>query len=435
MKVKIALTLFFITGVASAQPVVIKSFDDLWHDLYQNSYQQKAVSEEKEGNELSLSRSKRHWLPRAYVSGQVLSTNDPTQVFFYNLGQRSVLQSDFVPTDLNNPGRKSFKTGTMGVDLPIYEGGMKSAQSSMFQSLVKASEMEMKAKKSEEYAEFSRQYGGVLIFTQNGKHLTDLKNNLEKIIGSYQVGSQSNPVGYSGLLGLKGVNNRIEGMLAEFEMKSVNAKKWIDSKVQVVEAEKNWTPDLSQNLQHFLDSNLAQTTSNSSYSSTLLAQELKVKTLDDAKDMESARFLPKVGLFAQNNIYNGARNTSDSQVYGVYLMWDLFNSDSFGRRGEAKAKAMAGKAKLEAYKQEEKIMLDQLLQSKSTLENSLVLLRNSDNLLKEQTENSMKLFRSGMLSALQLAEVLNRRVDLIENKNKAENQYLDVYSRLYQLNN
>ena len=116
-------------------------------------------------------------------------------------------------------------------------------------------------------------------------------------------------------------------------------------------------------------------------------------------------------------------------------MWDLFNSDSYGRVGEANAKALAGQAKLEAGKQEEKIMMDQLLESKATLEKSLVLLENSDNLLKEQTQNAMKLFRSGMLSALQLAEVINRRVDLIDNKNKAEAQYLDVYSRLYQLNN
>ena len=80
-------------------------------------------------------------------------------------------------------------------------------------------------------------------------------------------------------------------------------------------------------------------------------------------------------------------------------------------------------------------MQDQLLESKATLEKNLVLLEKSDNLLKEQTQNAMKLFRSGMLSALQLAEVINRRVDLIDNKNKAEAQYLDVYSRLYLLNN
>jgi hypothetical protein len=80
-------------------------------------------------------------------------------------------------------------------------------------------------------------------------------------------------------------------------------------------------------------------------------------------------------------------------------------------------------------------MRDQLLDSKSTLEKSLVLIEDSDKILKEQTSNAMRLFRSGMLNALQLAEVINRRVDLIENKYKIESQYLDVSTRIYQLNN
>ena len=431
MKTTFALALLVISHMAMGQAPVAKSFDTLWDELYQKSYHQKSASLEKEAIDLSLSRANKHWLPRVYVEGKWLSTNDPTQIFFNNLGQRSILQSDFIPSDLNNPNRKSFKTATLGIDLPLYEGGMKSSQSSMFQSLVKASELEMKAKKSEEYAEFGRHYGGILLHTQNEQHLTDLVKNLEKIISNYQVGSQSNPVGYSGLLGLKGVENRIQGMLYEFDLKISNSKKWINTKTEFKE---EWIPDVSQKLKDFLTQNLSQSSS-ASYSSMMLSQEFKVKTLENAKDMEKARYLPRVGLFAQNNLYSGDRDTANAQAYGLYLMWELFNSDSYGRVGEAHAKAMAGQAKLEAGKQEEKIMQDQLLESKATLEKNLVLLEKSDNLLKEQTQNAMKLFRSGMLSALQLAEVINRRVDLIDNKNKAEAQYLDVYSRLYLLNN
>jgi hypothetical protein len=220
-------------------------------------------------------------------------------------------------------------------------------------------------------------------------------------------------------------------MLYEFELKISNSKKWINTKT---ESDEIWSPDLSQSLKDFLNINLVHS-STTSYSSMLLSQELKVKTLEDAKEMEKARFLPRVGLFAQNNIYSGDRNTANAQAYGLYIMWDIFNSDSFGRVGEANAKSMAALAKLQAGKQEEKIMLQQLMETKTTLEKSLILLEGTDTLLKEQTQNAMKLFRSGMLSALQLAEVINRRVDLLEKKNIVEAQYLDVYSRLYQLNN
>lgn len=417
--------------LSNAHSAEVKKFNTLWDEIYQKSYDKKSSELERETFELSLKRADRHWLPRVYLGGQWFSTNDPTQVFFTNLGQRSIQQADFIPSDLNYPGRKNFKTATLGLDLPIYEGGMKSTQSSMLKSLVKASELEIKARKSEEYAEFSRQYGGLIIYTENEKYLSDLKSKLGSIIASYQVGSQSNPVGYSGLLGLKGVINRINGALYEVELKIQNAKFWINSKI---EKNEDWAPDTTIKLGEFLKQNLSQS-AHQSYSSMLLAQEIKTSTLDDVKEMEKARHLPKIGFFAQNNMYSGNRDTQNAQAFGLYLMWDIFNSDSYGRVGEANAKALAAQAKIESGKQTEKIMWDQMNSSKITLEKSIELLSNSDELLKEQTVNAMKLFKSGMISALQLAEVLNRRVDLIENKSKVESQYLEVYSRIYQLNN
>jgi hypothetical protein len=408
-----------------------KSFDSIWSDYFKKSLHQKSLEQDKTANEEAYSRAKRHWLPRAYVAGQWFQTNDPTQVFFNHLGQRSIGMADFNPTQLNSPGMKNFKAATLGLDLPLYEGGMKSSQTSMYHSLVKSSEMELKAKKSEEYSELARQYGSVLIHEKNHKYLVDFKKNLQSIINRYQVGSQSNPVGYSGLLGLKGVGNRIEGMLSEYELKISSSKNWISSKVEIKE---NWTPETDQELQVFLNQNLSSSSAGA-YSSQLLAQQLKVESLQDISKMEKARYLPRVGLFAQNNLYSGSRDNSSSQVYGVYLMWELFNSDSFGRVAEANAKAMAGKAKLDAFKQDERIMMQQLLDSKITLEKNLLLLEESDRLLKEQSQNAMTLFRSGMLNALQLAEVFNRRVDLIDNKMRAQSQYLDVTSRIYQIKN
>jgi hypothetical protein len=165
----------------------------------------------------------------------------------------------------------------------------------------------------------------------------------------------------------------------------------------------------------------------------LLAHQVKASTLDLAAKMESARYLPKIGLFAQNNLYSGYRDLENSQSYGVYLMWEIFNSDSYNKHSEAKAKAASAKAKILSSKREESIMRSHLRASQVTLEKNLDLLFDSNNLLNEQSKNSMKLFKSGLLNALQLAEVINRRIDVIEQKNNAELQYLDVRSRLHQL--
>lgn len=427
-----ALIIFvFLPLLGRANSAEEKSFHQIWDDFYIKSLEQKSAQHEIELNELSHERAKRHWIPRAYISGQWFNTNDPTQVFFNNLGQRSIKQSDFVPSDLNNPGYNSFQMATLGVDLPLFEGGYKISQSSMYEKLVHSSELQLKAKKTEEYTELSRQFGAALIHSQNTLLLQELKEKLGKIITSYQVGARSNPVGHSGLLGLKGVNNRIEGVLAEFKMKTSNSKNWINKKT---ENQDDWQINKKQSLKDFLSQNLSYSTTNS-YSTMILAQEMKLKTLENVKEMEKSRFLPRLGLFAQNNLYSGSRDNANSQAYGLYLMWDIFNSDSYGRLSEASAKILVEESKMKAFKQNERIMLDQLMEAKSTLEKNLSLLNDSENLLKEQTQNAMTLFKAGMLSALQLAEVINRRVDLISNKNQAEFQYLDTISRLYQINN
>lgn len=405
------------------------SFNDVWGKYFDHSKEMESLRKEKEANELSSERGKLHWAPKISLMSQWSSTNDPGQVFINYLGQRAVTQQDFNPSSLNFPKRKEFLNGILGVDLPLYEGGMKTNQSSMFNSLVKASELELKAKRTDEFTELSRQYGSLLIHDNNSEALKKLQEDLRKIISSYQVGSSSNPVGYSGLLGLKGVSNRIEGLLTTFNLKFENSKQTISERSELKDP---WRPVSVKNIQTFIDQHLNEDNTQT-LSSMLLAHELKASTLDFVAKMESARYLPKVGLFAQNNLYSGDRDLENSQSYGVYLMWEIFNSDSYNKSSEAKAKAASAKAKILSSKREESIVRSHLKSSQLTLEKNLELLFDSNNLLNEQSKNSMKLFKSGLLNALQLAEVINRRVDVIEQKNNAELQYLDVRSRLHQL--
>lgn len=147
------------------------------------------------------------------------------------------------------------------------------------------------------------------------------------------------------------MRNRIEGSLYELSLKVLNSKSWINTKTEMAE---DWTPDLSENLKDFLITKLSSSNS-SLYSSMLLAQELKVSSLENVKDMEKARHLPRVGLFAQTNIYSGDRDTANAQAYGIYLAWDIFNSDSYGRVGEANAKFRASEPRLKQGKRKRKL--------------------------------------------------------------------------------
>jgi len=421
--------LLLSTAYAEQKPIM--GFDELWSQLMNKSAKIKQASFELESAELADARSGRHWLPRAYVTGQWFETNDPAAVFFNNLGQRAVTQADFSPATLNQPERQTFRNATLGLDLPIYEGGMKSQQSQMMGLVLRASELELKAKKTEEYIDLSHHYAALSIVDKTQSNLLQVKSELEKIISTYQVGEKSNPVGYSGLLGLKGVLNRVKGQELYLAMQSTEHRDWINQKLDIMQ---DWQVQIVDSIEAFSQKYLSEVGS-TSYSSLLLANQLKVESMQNMTEMEKARFLPRVGIFAQNNLYAGDRDNENSQTIGLYFMWDLFNADSFGRLGEAKARANAALAQIQQGKTEQNLMKLKLKSLQATLEETLKILEDNQRILSEQTQAAMRLFRSGMLTALQLAEVLNRRVDLIENKYKTENNYLEVRTRIYQLHN
>ena len=243
------------------------------------------------------------------------------------------------------------------------------------------------------------------------------------VIDHYTIGSKSNPVGYSGLLGLKNLRNRIEGLLIENEAKA-DAKR-ADIRELAADLPDRWQPKAGR-AKVFLgqvfpsQENLAADHSYDSVPAAVLAARSGASALEKAEDGERARFLPRVGLFAQGDLYGGNRSSATSYTSGAYLQWDLFSAPNFGAIGQSEHQAAAARARAEVL--QNKLTSEQTA-SKSgakAAEKSLALLDESAQLLEEQTETARALFRSGSINALQLVEVLSRRADLLVNRAEAE---------------
>lgn len=418
---KSILTLLLLPSMGWAQT---QTFDQVWKKISEKSYSVESASQQAQADEIALSRADDHWLPRVYAGAKWFGTNDSAQVLFSNLGQRSVEAADFVPAQLNEPGFDGFLQGNVGLDWAVYEGGAKSKQVSMMKLISQSSQLETKAQKNQEYAQTAKHYGHLVLIQEAQLALESLSEKIKQLIAQYQVGAKQNPVGYSGLLGLKGVLNRVEGNQSQFSAESSGSKAWIDSKM---EDEAAWNPEgiFPKVVSNFTMDKTATS------SHVLESYRLKAQSMSLSGKMEKARYMPRVGLFAQNQFYQGSRDFENSQTLGLYLNWNLFDPDSSGRVKEAVARARAMETKVLAQAQEEKSATAQLESSKIALEKSLSLLDNSESLLEEQTREAMKLFKNGMITALQLSEVLNRRVDLIEQRKQARQSYLNVLSQLY----
>ncbi len=209
--------IFFSARAASAESL---SFTSVWSKINEKSAAQESSRLQTESLTESQSRASRHWLPKVYIDTRTYQTNDPGSSFFGLLEQRSVKQTDFSPDSINHPDTHLYTRGALGVDLALYEGGMRSSQVDLFKHSVAAQKSVTSQIQIEQYSAVGLSYGSISVLEQQKIRLQALSSEVVRMISGYQLGSQSNPVGYSGLLGMKSLANRLSGLIKQYETQS-----------------------------------------------------------------------------------------------------------------------------------------------------------------------------------------------------------------------
>lgn len=389
---------------------------------------------ELEAANIAKSRAGRHWYPRVYLTGRAFSSNDPGAVFLYNLGQRQIGSLDFAPSSLNQPGNHIFEQGTLGLDFPIYQGGLPTAQAKASEKLAEAKSWESRATELSEYVRVASNYATLLVLLEERKQLLKLRENVVGIIDRYNIGTKSNPVGYSGLLGLKTLRNRVDGLLAENEAKK--SARRIEIASLASELPESWQPKATRT-KDFLAKAFQGTHDTESgppggvAPAGVLAARAGAESLELAKNGERARLLPRVGLFAQGDLVAGARATGTSYTTGAYLQWDLFSAPSYGAASQMEHQAAAAQARADDLQIKSGSDHAASVAGLIASEKNLALLDESAGLLAEQTETARSLFRNGSINALQLVEVLSRRADLLVSRSEVELNLARLRSALF----
>ncbi len=400
------------------------SFTSIWKLVREKSPDIKAAGSDLEEARIHQTRTSRHWYPRVFAEGRVYSTNDPTLSFISLLGQRQITMQDFAAQTLNQPGRIFFERGTLGLDLPLYEGGSKVAGFKAASKMTEAKAYELKSAEIAQYTAIATTYSSLLSLRNQQEDLEKLMSDIEVTLAQYKIGSKSNPVGYSGLLGLKTLRNRLQGLLTENLSKATALRENI--RIVAEELPESWTPKFEAPrdfiLAHLNPSPRAQesTKNDESAPASVRAMHLAAEALDEAKAAEKARFLPKVGLFGTGDLYGGNRGTGTSYTGGAYLQWELFSASNFGATSQAEHSAAAAHARAEGMNERTRMERSRAFQTGSTLEKNLTLMDESTKLLEEQTTAAKELFRNGSINALQLVEVMSRRVDLVVSRTEAQ---------------
>lgn len=397
------------------------SFPQVWEKIKNESAALKASALSSEASEVSENRVSRHWLPKVYLDVKSYQTNEPGASFFGLLQQRRLQNSDFNADLINHPGTSTFTRGALGLDLPLYEGGSKLAQSAVYGHQAAAQKNQESQTHIEYFTQAGQIYMNLVILKRQNEKLEKLSLEISKMIKGYRLGSKSNPVGYSGLLGMQSLTNRIQGYLNHYDVQKKSYYAAIQSMGLSIE---NWSPSDIDSEQFIVKYLKPIEIINDEESYQLKAAKESSLAIKEMTLMERARYLPRIGAFAETYKFQGDRNQDDGNTIGLYLQWNLFDSSDYGRLHEAKLKASANQYSFESFRQQEISEKTVHIESLKTMRANYALLNESDKLLSEQINMTSTLFRNGSISALQMVEVMNRRTDLIEQQTNTEMQLI-----------
>ena len=391
-------------------------FDEIWNLVKKNSPSLRAKDYDLKASQIAENRAGNHWFPRVYLDGRVFETNDPSLSFMSVLEQRQIGPADFAPQALNQPLDKLYARGTLGVDFPLFEGGGKQSLADSARKSREVKELEKDAETTNQYVQLADSYAMLLVLADEKENLDKLKLNVEEILKGYKIGSKSNPVGYSGLLGLKNLENRLEGLQAQNQARQNILKSQMGIQTQSLTGD--WIP-IPGKAKDFLDQVFPSTDKPQDPDFVLEAQA-NADLLEKMKGVETAKLLPKVALFGEGYFNGGDRSTATGYTAGAYLQWDILNIPNMGAGEQAADSWEAAKARAKEIRLKSELDSVQSSESLRSLNTNLDLMNESAKLLEEQTETAKNLFKNGSINALQLAEVLARRADLITNRTQTE---------------
>ncbi len=416
MKYPILGTLLVFIPIAALGQTRTIPFPEIWDQVKVHSPEIQGADHELKAAKAAETMAGNHWFPRVYAQAQGFATDDPAISFMSLLEQRAIAAPDLSTASLDQPLDKLYGRGTLGIDLPLFEGGGKEALAGSARKAREAKEWEKEGAQAGQYAKTAGDYASLLVLMEERRDLDLLKEKVLGILAHYGIGSRSNPVGYSGSLGLKTLDNRLTGLLAQ------NLAQWNSFKdrieTQCATLSGKWTP-ASERAQDFLQK-VFTGTNKAQDPAYVRAAQAGADALEKAKGAQSARLLPTVGLLGEGYLNTGDRATATGYMAGAYLRWDLLDVPNFGAEEEASEAAQAARSRSEALQRQARSQVVQARESLTALSANLDLMDQSSKFLDEQTDTAKTLFKNGSINALQLVEVLSRRADLIASRSQAQ---------------
>jgi hypothetical protein len=411
MKKKYLLVFFLLISSKNSYAVDSVSFPKLWEMVVKNSPSIKSVFLEKKSSEKSKERLSKFDFPSFYANSNLTVTNNPGVTFTNFLNEGQVKQDDFIPSNLNSPSNHIFNQSDVGIDYLIYDSGSRSSIMNIQEHQSISIDYQKKLVLLNQYVKILNYFSNYILERDHENDIKLIENNLISIINKYQVGEKSNPVGYNGLLSLKGIQNNID--LTQLEI--ISSLKEIKNSLKILTGnpDLNFEPDLVS-FEKLLEIYASSSKEETSSFQVNIEKENSI-AIKESISQEKSKYLPKIGVFAQENLALGERGGQSNYILGAYLKFN-FKPSEFGGEDEKELLALAKEKNAESIN-----LNDTLLQSSAKEEikknnQKLILIRKSYEIISEQIKVIFNLYRNGNANISQISELINRQIDLINQK-------------------
>lgn len=416
---RLSIFIFFLSTYSDAYSQ--NYFDSVWTKIEKQSYALKAATESEKASDEELKKANRHWLPQVYLGGASYLTDDAGANMFALMSQRSITNSDFIATSLNEPGMNHFTKLSLGVELALYEGNAGLNYKKISERMSKAEKYNAMAIKDTLKSEYVKMFWGLQIYDFHENILNNNLSTLSKLEKSYQLGSRENLLGYSGKLGLKNLSLKIQSLIDSIQTKkAANLKALEELSQETINNDYVRTTNMNEVYLTLLK-NVGEGVK---YSTESFREKAKAK--EESIELQKARLRPQVALFADQTFFKGDREIDEAKTVGISFKWNLFSKENLNLDTKTIYESSAAYNSYLALQQNDRIEYTSLVDFEKVLVEAYTKTQDSKKLLAEQVVVTTKLFKNGMINILQLLEVLNQEISLNENVLEIEEKLLQV---------
>jgi outer membrane protein TolC len=425
MKNFLSKTIIFsclFSSIASAKDVAI---NDVVAEILKNSNAKKSSEYSLKASEGEASKAQKHWLPTLYIDSSAYETNDPTKTFMGNLYQRSIRAADFDPNTMNKTANGQYAKSSIGVSLPLYQGGSGVAYNEMAKNVVASKKYDLKQTEVDQYSYAAATYIALVSLKEQKIKLEKIAKNIDEILKKYALRDKKNQVGYSGLLILEASQNKTKSFIIDNEEKTKAL--YAILKEMGFESEVAWSVKDSS-LNDYINKYLKlESDQDSSFKTSAL--KAKVDADKSKEKIDNSKNLPQLNLFAENYVFNGNRSSQNGYTAGINLHWNFFDPFSYKNGSIAADNSNAAKYEYLAHEQNEKAEIEYLNSQINSINEAVKLATKNDELMFKNVSVSKELFKSGAITASNLSDAIMKYLDNFVYLANSQMQMIDLYSK------